>query len=134
MSNGAKFAQQMLGGLMAIGGVMHFTRDVHVWQSPLLDALAASGFLWAEIGVVNLIAGAALVADRFAPLAAAALVPITSNIFLFHLWRHDLFGLTIGIPVAVLNAIVVFNYRDVYAPLLARAGAPSSIEHSESPR
>jgi putative oxidoreductase len=116
----ADTARLLFGGLMAIGGVMHFTTDQRVWKSPLLDAMADSGFLWREIGIVNLVAGIALVAGWYSPLAALVLAPISLNIFIFHLWRHDLFGLTIGVPVLVLNAIVLFNYRHIYRPLLER--------------
>jgi hypothetical protein len=108
----------LFGLLMAWGGVMHFTVDQRQWNSELLDAMAESGFLWREIGIVNLVAGLALVSDRWAPLATLALLPITFNIFVFHLVRLDPFGLTIGVPVIVLNAVLVWAHFDVYRPLL----------------
>jgi putative oxidoreductase len=118
----------LFGGLMAIGGVMHFTTDERIWESPLLNAMADSGFLWREIGIVNLLAGIALIVGRYPALAALALAPISLNIFLFHLWRLDVWGLTIGVPVLVLNAIVLFSYRSTYRPLLERS--PSSVTPS----
>ncbi len=112
---------------MLIGGVMHFTTDERIWNSNLLNAMADSGFLWREIGIVNILGGLALIAGRHGPLAALALAPISANIFLFHLWRLDLYGLTIGVPVLVLNLVILFGYRDVYRPLLAhRAPDPNT--------
>jgi putative oxidoreductase len=108
----------MLGVLMVIGGVMHFTVDQKVWDSELLNAMAESNFLWREIGIVNIAAGAALLAGRGVPLAAAVLAPITCNIFLFHLFRLDPFGLTIGVPVAALNAALLYGVRDAFRTLI----------------
>jgi hypothetical protein len=109
----------LFGALIAWGGVMHFTVDQAVWKSDLLNAMAASGFLWREIGIVNIVAGVALLANRATPLAVAVLLPITFNIFLFHAWRLDPFGLTIGVPVIVLNLALIYAYRSTYRPLFA---------------
>jgi putative oxidoreductase len=111
----------VLGAIMAWGGVMHFTVDQRVWKSDLLNSMAESKFLWREIGVVNIVAGLALLANRSSPLAALALAPITANIFLFHLFRLDLFGLTIGVPVIALNVVLLVSYRASYATLLRSA-------------
>lgn len=108
----------LLGAIMAWGGVMHFTVDQKIWNSHLLDAMAESNFLWREIGIVNIVAGVALLANRGVPLAAAALAPITLNIFLFHLFRLDPFGLTIGVPVIVLNGFLLFGVRHAFSGLL----------------
>jgi uncharacterized membrane protein YphA (DoxX/SURF4 family) len=113
----ASSVRVLLGAIMAWGGVMHFTVDQKVWKSALLNAMADSGFLWREIGIVNVIAGVALIANRATPLAALALLPITANIFLFHLWRLDPFGLTIGVPVIALNSALLFALRHYYGPL-----------------
>jgi putative oxidoreductase len=109
----------VFGGIMAWGGVMHFTVDQTVWKSELLDSLATnqSGFLWREIGVVNIIAGVALLLGKSVPLAAAALLPITLNIFFFHAFRRDLFGLTIGVPVIALNAAILYATRESFRSL-----------------
>lgn len=45
---------------------------------------------------------------------------ITSNIFLFRLWRCDASGPMIGIPVAALNTTVLVGYRDAFRSLLER--------------
>ncbi len=107
----------LLGAIMSWGGVMHFTVDQKIWKSDLLDAMARSGFLWREIGFVNIVAGVALLANRGVPIALVVLAPITFNIFLFHLWRLDPFGLTIGVPVIALNLALLYAFRDVYRPL-----------------
>ena len=102
---------------------MHFTVDERVWHSSLLDAMARSGFLWREIGIINIAAGTALLVNRSVPLASLILAPITTNIFLFHLFRHDLSGLSIGVPVIALNTILVASHRSTYKNMLgATAG------------
>jgi uncharacterized membrane protein len=111
----------ILGAIMAWGGVMHFTVDQRIWKSDLLNSMAESKFLWREIGIVNIVAGLALLVNRSSPLAALALAPITANIFLFHLVRLDLFGLTIGVPVIALNVVLLVSYRASYATLLRSA-------------
>jgi hypothetical protein len=114
-------ARLLLGGLMAWGGGMHFTVDQRVWKSPLIDALAESGYMWREIGIVNILCGVCLVLNRWSALAAAALLPITLNIFLLHLWRLDAFGLTIGVPVFALNLVLLYGLRAKYERLTARS-------------
>jgi hypothetical protein len=111
-ADAADAARVLLGGIMAWGGVMHFTVDQRIWKSELLDSMARSGFLWREIGIVNLAAGIALLTNRYVPAAAMVLAPVTLNIFLFHAFRRDLFGLTIGVPVIVLNALLLWAHRD----------------------
>jgi hypothetical protein len=113
----ARPVEMLFGGLMAWGGVMHFTVDQKVWNSPLLNAMADSGFLWREIGIINFVGGIALLSHRFMPLALAMLFPITANIFLHHLTRLDLSGLTIGVPVLALNLVLLWVYRSSYASL-----------------
>jgi hypothetical protein len=110
----------LFGGLMTWGGVMHFTVDQRIWHSELLDVMAASGFMWREVGIVNIVAGAALIANRFTALALAALLPITLNIFLLHASRHDLWGLTIGVPVLAMNTLLLWTKRESYRALLLR--------------
>jgi putative oxidoreductase len=84
-----------------------------------MDALAESGYMWREVGIVNMACGVCLLLNRWSALAAAALLPITLNIFLLHLWRLDAFGLTIGVPVFGLNLALLFGIRAKYANLLA---------------
>jgi hypothetical protein len=113
----ARPVEIVFGVLMAWGGVMHFTVDQKVWNSHLLNARADSGFLWREIGIINFTAGVALLSHRFVPLALAMLIPITVNIFLHHLTRLDLSGLTIGVPVLALNLVLLWIHRSSYANL-----------------
>jgi hypothetical protein len=109
---------------MAYGGVMHFTVDQRIWQSDLLNAMADSNFMWREIGIINAVAGLALLANRFTLLATLCLFPITINIFLFHLFRLDAFGLTIGVPVFALNGAMFVALRSQAFAVWAVLRAP----------
>jgi putative oxidoreductase len=112
------FVRLLLGGIMAWGGVMHFTVDEHIWKNALMNAMAESGFLWREIGILNVVAGTALLLNRYTAVATLVLLPITTNIFLLHLWRHDAFGLTIGVPVLALNSALLYGLRERYRALI----------------
>ena len=99
----ASIPRILLGLLSAWGGVLHFTVNVADWNNAFLSGLYETGYLWQVIGVINFIAGVLLVVNRFTLLAILALLPITFNIFLFHIFYFTPDGLFIGIPMFILN-------------------------------
>lgn len=133
MKPAAGLVRVALGALMAWGAVMHFTVDQRVWKSDLLDSMAHSGFLWREIGIINIAAGVALLMNRCIPAATLALAPITFNIFLFHAFRHDVYGLTIGIPVFALNIALLVAHRTSYVALLRSATPQQHVTGGDGP-
>ncbi len=100
-----------LGFLMLSGGIMHFTVPVARWHLPLIDALKATGYMWELIGVVNIVGGAALLVGRFVPLALVVLAPISLNILLVHLANPGAGGIPIGLVIAGLHLVLVWQYR-----------------------
>jgi hypothetical protein len=108
----------LFGVLTAYGGVLHFSLDVSVWKSPFLTSLNETGYLWQLIGVINLIAGVLLVANRFTLLAILVLLPITLNILLYHVFFFTSDGLFIGIPMFALNVWCLWQYRSHFKSLL----------------
>jgi putative oxidoreductase len=93
----------LLGLLAAWGGVLHFTVNVAVWKNDFLSSLYQTGYLWQVIGVINLVAGLLLVVNRFPLVSLLVLLPITFNIFLYHIFYFTPDGLFIGIPMFALN-------------------------------
>jgi hypothetical protein len=108
----------LLGLLSAWGGILHFTVKVADWQNIFLSSLYETGYLWQIIGVINLAAGILLVVNRFTVLSLLALLPITFNIFLFHIFYFTIDGLFIGIPMFLLNLWCIWHNRTHYKVLM----------------
>jgi putative oxidoreductase len=81
------------------------------------DALKESGFIWPLMKVIDLVAGVMLLLNRAPAAALLLLLPIITVIILFHLVLNP-GGVPIAIILAILTAMLLFGYRDRYAPLL----------------
>jgi putative oxidoreductase len=108
----------LLGLLAAYGGVLHFTMDVGIWKNSFLNSLYETGYLWQIIGLINLVAGVSLVINRFILLSLLVLLPITLNIFLYHLFYLTPSGLFIGVPMIILNLWCIWQYRTYFKHLI----------------
>lgn len=86
------------------------------------NGLVASGYVFPVLFTCYIVAGAALLANRFVPLALILLAPAIVNIFAVHalLAPH---GLPLAIVVVALEIFLAWRYRDAYQPLF-RAYAP----------
>lgn len=110
--------QMLLGLLAAYGGVLHFTMDVAVWKNDFLISLYQTGYLWQIIGIINFVAGILLLVNRFRLLALLGLLPITINIFLYHIFFFTKDGLFIGIPMLLLNLWCIWQNRSAFKLLI----------------
>ena len=81
------------------------------------QGLAASGYFMPFLKAVETIAGLALIAGLFVPLATVVIFPITINIFLVHLFLAPE-----GIPIAIFmfagNLFLAYYYRKHYTSML----------------
>jgi len=81
------------------------------------EGLAASGYFMPFLKAVETIAGLALIAGLFVPLATVVIFPITINIFLVHLFLAPE-----GIPIAIFmfagNLFLAYYYRKHYTSML----------------
>lgn len=84
----------------------------------LFNGLVGSGYLLQLLKVTETAVGAALLANRFVPLALTVLAPITVNIVAVHLLLAPE-GLPVAAAVLALHLYLAWSYRDVYRPLLA---------------
>ena len=66
--------------------------------------------MWELIGIVNMVAGLALVIGRFVPLALIVLAPISLNILLIHLANPGTSGIPIGLTIGGLQIAVSWLY------------------------
>jgi hypothetical protein len=85
-------------------------------------ALFASGYLFPLLKVTEVIAGVALLANRFVPLALAVLAPIVVNIVGFHLFLAPA-GLAVPFAVLAAEIYLAWTYREAFRPML-RARTP----------
>ena len=83
----------------------------------LIDGMKATGYLYPILGITEVIAGLALLSDRFIPLTLLILTPIVINIFAYHL-----FLAVAGLPIAILllsaHIFLIVAYFPAYRTLL----------------
>jgi uncharacterized membrane protein YphA (DoxX/SURF4 family) len=81
-----------------------------------MTALMATGYMLPMMKIVEIVAGIALLANRFVPLALVMLTPILINILAFHAFLAP-GGLVLAGGLAVLCAYLVYVNRSKYEPL-----------------
>ncbi len=69
------------------------------------------------VGIVEIIAGIALILDKFGALLALILMSISVNAFLFHAVL-DPGGIGGAVVLLILNIAVLYGYKDKYKALL----------------
>jgi len=115
-------ARSLLGLIFVVYGVNYFVPFVSLPPtSPegqkLIDAFAASGFFLPLLRITQLVAGAALLANRYAALALVILAPIVVNIVLYDIFL-DPAGLPMGILLLALQSFLGWAYCDEYEAIL----------------
>ena len=83
-----------------------------------MDSLAATGYIFPVLGVLEVIIGAMLLLKKWIAFALILLAPISINILLFHLFL-DIPGASVALLVAVLNTIMIYKHWKQYIPLFA---------------
>lgn len=78
--------------------------------------LFLSGYFFPFLKAIEIVLGIALLTGVFVPLALVILMPITINIFLFHVFLTD--NPLMSVVILALNVYVSWAYRDYYKPLL----------------
>jgi putative oxidoreductase len=73
---------------------------------------------------VELIGGLLLLSNRYVPLALTMLAAVIFNIIVFHVTMAPM-GLPLAAIVVALWAVVAYQYRSSFAPLLAQKPAAS---------
>ena len=119
-----KVIRVLVGLLLLFGGLNKF---FHFAPNPphneaataFMGALAATGYMFPLIALVEIFAGAAFVAGRFIALAAVVLAPVALNIVLFHALL-DPSGAAPGFFVGAANiyllAVCLSKYQDMLMP------------------
>ncbi|NMM50389.1 DoxX family protein [Marinigracilibium pacificum] len=76
----------------------------------LIGGMKQTGYFWEMVGVAEIACGILLVSQVFGLLGAVMLVPITLNVFLFHLFLepHDKGELLMTSLYLILNFLLIF--------------------------
>ena len=121
MHQAARIFQRLFGSLLIIFVGM----EIFGWEpppitaeaQPLWDAIVDAGYIMPIVVITYGFSGIAFLLDRFAPLAAILLVPVSLNIVLFHLFLNPA-----SIPFAEAffagNALLLYIHRGSYLNLV----------------
>lgn len=123
-------ARLLLGLIFTVFGLNGFFNflpppEVNEAGGAFLGALAATGYMFPVIKLVETVGGILLLAGVFVPLALVLLAPIVVNIVLFHVVL-DTAGLPIAILVLVLEVFLAWGYRGSFRGVLAMKAQPTA--------
>jgi len=76
--------------------------------------LFASGYFFYLLKAIETLCGLFLLINKYTAFFLIVLVPVTVNIFLFHAFLEPQ-GLTIAVPVLLINLFLGYAYRKYYA-------------------
>jgi len=123
MSNVTKYARIILGLIFLVFSSNYVLHFIHLPEptpegGAFLGALAATGYMFPTIKLVEFIGGLMLVTGFWTPLGLALLAPIIVNIFLYHVFL-DTGGLPLAIVMLILELFLAFAYKDEFKDMLA---------------
>ena len=107
----SKISRILLGALFIVFGVNKFAHFMPMPPMPegathLIIALVKAGYFFPVLGVLYIISGLLLVANKAVPFALILLAPLVVNIFLFHatLAPYGLMG-----PAGIVTVLLLVN-------------------------
>ncbi len=129
MQKAVLIARIILGFIFVFFGLNHFFGFVELpppSESALafMGALGATGYMWPVIKILEIVAGAMLMAGVWVPLGLILLAPIIVNIELLHIFL-DTGGLPMGIFILALEIFLAWAYRDSFAGVLKMGAKPA---------
>lgn len=113
-------------GLMILIHPMPTPPEVAPAARAFSDALAATGYMMPFIGIVQVVCGTLLVANRFVPLALLLLAPFLVNSVLFHVVLERT-GLVPSLVFLALLLAQAWVYRGVFANVLKSRNTPAGV-------
>ena len=129
--NAPAVSRILLGLVFFVFGLNGFLQFLPTPPAPekamaFMGALAATGYMFPLIKIVEVIGGALLLSNRFVPLAVAIVAPNVVNIVLFHAVLAPA-GLPVALFVLALELFTAWSYRDAFAPMLRTRTAPRAL-------
>ncbi len=124
MLNLTFIARIILGLIFFVFGINGFLQFMPMPElsepgAALMGALAATGYFFPVLKLVEVVSGALLLTDRFVPLALVLLAPVAVQILLFHIALEPA-GLPMAALIAVLMGYLGFvGFRSSFTGVLA---------------
>ncbi len=111
----------LLGLFVLVFGLNKFLHFIPM-EAPTGDAGAFFGALMSSktltlVAIVEVVAGIALIFNKYGALMALILMSVSVNAVLFHA-TLDPANIMGALVLTILNVAVLFGYKDKYAPLL----------------
>jgi len=121
MKIAALISRLLLGLIFVVFGLNAFLHFIPMpppsgQAGAFMGALFGSGYLYA-VKVFEITGGLLLLSGRFIPLGLTLLGPVIVNILFYDLFL-DRSGLPLGVVVAVLSLVVLFQHRSAFAGLV----------------
>ena len=120
-SNFTKILRWVLALCLIVFGLNKFIGFLPVPELPpaaqeFMSSLSSTGYILYLIGLMELVIATLLLLKKWVPFALLALVPISTNILLFHIFL-DLPNILQAILVSGINAVLIYKYWKAYRPL-----------------
>jgi putative oxidoreductase len=122
-----RIVQAVFGGIL----IAFSLTPLFGWEPPpvqpgaqlMQEALLSSGYIIPIILIVYFLVGISWIANRFVPLSAVVLFPISLNILLFH-WvlNRTAFSLVAATLLFAVNLYMLYQSRRAYSSLLKTYG------------
>jgi putative oxidoreductase len=108
----------LLGVALVVFGLNGFLQFMPMdLGAPLVAAIGSMGGVFLVVKALEIVIGVFLLANRFSALALVALLPITINFVLFHLFL-DIANIVPGLVLLIFNVVLMFNHKKAYKLLL----------------
>jgi len=122
----------VLGVILLIFGVNKFALFLPPFElqgvaGEFWTAMVNSGYVLEMVGVVEIIVGLMLVADKYVPLALLFLAPISVNIVAFHAFL-DPVNIGPALLVAAANLVLMFAYKPYFNTSLVQNAVANATE------
>lgn len=116
-----KVIRYLLAFILIVIGLNKFLNFIPVPSLPedassFMGSLKATGYILPVVGVIEILIGLLLLFNRWFAFAVLALVPISVNVLLYHLFL-DIPTIGIAALVTVINFILIYKLWPKYKPL-----------------
>jgi putative oxidoreductase len=116
-----KIIRYLLAIILIIIGLNKFFKFIPMPDMPddaseFMGSLKATGYILPVLGVVEIFIGLLLLFNKWIAFAVLALVPISVNVLLYHLFL-DIPTIGIAALVAVINFTLIYKLWPKYKPL-----------------